>query len=224
MPTLISTERMDVEWSDINKWAQVPVPTGVRKRSPGVHLSGVIRAVLQRLGKLKQDEEQRDLMPLCMAIGMAWENWVIGLESAQERWKIVWQPGEWEKDKVFGTPDGKGRHLEYKVKVLGGGNIKRVQVEHGCLDEFKCTWKSEHTRKNIVEESLWMWQLAANCYVMELEYARLHVLWVNGNYRPPSPIYMVYTLRFDQGELEQFWKNVVLENKELAVPEKADAR
>lgn len=220
MPTLISVEKMDLEWTDILAWEQRPYPVSAQKRSPGVHLSGIIRAVLQHLGKLKLDEEERDLMPLCMAVGMAWENWVVGLDAATKRWRIKWQPGEWEKDGVFGTPDGRGRHIEYKAKVLAGGHIKKSQSESECLDEFKCTWKSEHTRKNIVEETLWVWQLAANCYALGLEVARLHVLWVNGDYRPPTPKYMVYTMRFDRSELEQFWRNVVITNKGIAKPEK----
>jgi hypothetical protein len=179
----------------------------------------VIKAVLQKLGKLKLDEEERDTMPLCMAIGMAWENWVVGLEHAREWWKVEWQPGEWRVDEVAGTPDGVGVFKEYKAR-LKGGEIKKSLVEHKCLDEFKATWKSEHTRKDILGESLWVWQLAANCYALGLEYARLHVLWVNGDYRPPSPIYMVYTVRFEKEELEVFWKNVILGNKHLAVAEK----
>lgn len=219
MPTLVRQEQINLEWKDILAWEQRPYPESARKRSAGVHLSGIIKKVLQALGKLKPDEEARDEMPLCMAVGMAWENWVVGLHAGQERWAIEWQPGEWECDGVFGTPDGIGEHIEYKAKVLAGG-IKRTQVVHRCLDEFKCTWKSEHTRKNIVEESLWMWQLAANCYAMRLEWARLHVLWVNGDYRPPSAKYMVYTVRFERKDLEEFWQNVVMKNKGSAIPEK----
>lgn len=219
MPQLISKTEIAVEWADLNSWEQRLQPKSAHVRSPGVHISGIIRAIMQKLGKLKPEDEE-DEMPLRMAVGMAWENWVMGLEPVRRDWKIEWQPGEWECDGIFGTPDGVGQVKRYGVELKGVGGIKKVERTYQCLEEFKATWKSEHTRKDIVAETMWMWQMAASCYVLGLEYARLHVLWVNGDYRPPSPKYFVYLLKYEEGDLERFWRDVVLVNKGIAKGEK----
>lgn len=223
MPQLISKTEIAVEWTDLNNWSQVLQPQSAHVRSPGVHISGIIRAIMLKLGKLKPEDES-DEMPLRMAIGMAWENWVIGLAQAKRDWKIEWQPGEWEYDGVFGTPDGIGEVTRYTAEIQKGGGVKKGSQTYRCLDEFKATWKSEHTRKNIVDESLWIWQLAASCYVLGLEHARLHVLWVNGDYRPPAPKYFVYLVKFEWAYLERFWRDVVLVNKGIAVGEKGQGQ
>lgn len=204
MPTLISQHQVSVEWTDLDLWDQIKVRPSSRVRSSGVHLSGIIKAVLQGMGKLDR-EDLTDEMPLRMAIGMAWENWVVGLMPKPPEFR--WQPGEWEKDGVYGTPDGMSQV------------DKRLMVE-----EFKATWKSERTHgeveeHSILEEKIWIWQLMANCHAKKVVYARLHVLWVNGDYRPPSPKYMRYVVKFEKKELAEFWELVVLRNRQLAVRE-----
>lgn len=222
MPQLLSKTDIAIEWTDLAKWSQTLQPKSAHVRSPGVHISGIIRAIMQRIGKLQPDDIT-DEMPLRMAVGMAWENWVVGLEQAQTEWKIEWQPGEWECDGIFGTPDGIGEVTRYTAEIQKGGWIKKGQQVYRCLDEFKATWKSEHKRKDIAAESLWMWQLAASCYVLGLEYARLHVLWVNGDYRPPAPKYFVYLLKFERGDLDKFWRDTVMVNRGIAVAEKGQS-
>lgn len=213
MVTLLSKSEIALDWPDLASWEQRA--RVVQPRSPGVHLSGVLRGILVKLGKLSPEDEA-DEMPLRVAMGVAWEDFVVGLEVVREDWRVEWQPGEWERDGVYGTPDGKGM-VQVTLKTPKG---KEVRVWRKCLEEFKCTWKSEHTRKDILKESLWVWQVAANCYAMGLEYARLHVLWVNGDYRPPSPKLMVYLMRFERRGLEEFWRNVVVRNRGLAKAER----
>lgn len=209
MTQLLSKSEIALDWADLRTWEQQA--RDVQPRTSGIHLSGVIKAVMVKLGKLT-DEDEADEMPLRVAMGVAWEDWVVGLAVIKDEWRVVWQPGEWERDGVYGTPDGLGT-VRVKIKTPKG---TEVTVSRRCLEEFKCTWKSEHTRKDILRESIWMWQVAANCYALGLEYARLHVLWVNGDYRPPSPRYYVYTVRFERKWLEEFWGNVVVRNKGLA--------
>jgi len=136
-------------------------------------------------------------MPVRMAVGMAWEEWAVGLWPKT----FQWQPGECKRDGIIGSPDG-------KMPRVGGGNWQ--------LEEFKCTWKSLHKYRDILAplNRLWIWQMAGYCAMMGLTYARLHVMWVNGDYRPPSPVYRTYLLRFTEQELEEFWRNVVMANKD----------
>jgi hypothetical protein len=215
--TLLSQSEIRLEWTDILGRTPKRKPKSADVRSSGVHLSGVIRYALQTIGQLQKDDES-DEMPLRMAVGMAWEDWAVGL------WPdMVWQPGEWEKDGVFGTPDGISTlfndQLGLPPGIEGDGEQEyEVQYDVPVLEEFKATWKSRRTHEPVTNERIWMWQLAANCLAMNTTYARLHVLWVNGAYPKgaPSPVYMTYLISFQQKELERFWANVVLANKDKA--------
>jgi hypothetical protein len=172
------------------------------RRSSGVHLSGVIRYVLTTAGLLTP-EDADEFMPLRMAVGMAWEAFVVGL------WPdLIWQPGECAKDGVIGSPDG---------------------VTGDCLEEFKATWKSRLERgeykghvpppRKICEQRAWMLQVGGYCHMMGLTKARLHVLWVMGDYRGSGPQYCTYVVQFGQDELERMWKNMILPNIKGATPE-----
>ena len=67
--------------------------------------------------------------------------------------------------------------------------------------------------RNIIEIKRWMLQLAGYCYMMGLTRARMHVLWVNGDYRNSGPQYFTYLLEFTPQELERIWNNMILKNK-----------
>lgn len=208
MPELVSEHQVLLQWTDLRSWRQRENPN--HPRSAGAHLSGIIRYVMQALKKLEEDDE-RDEMPVVVAAGLAWENWVVGLKDLEG---MVWQPGEWEVDGVFGTPDG--------LSVSDGvwpTSVPGVLV----LEEFKYTLKSEWTKgrdEQILKQTMWMWQLAANCYAMSemlgdpVTLARLTVYWACGNYRPPSPMLKRYLIRFGEGELRDLWRNVILKNRD----------
>jgi hypothetical protein len=206
MPTLLSQQQVSIEWSDLNKWRQIKQPKSARVRSNGIHLSGIIDATLIAADLASPREIEEEEMPLRMCIGMAWENWIVGMYP-----DMVWQPGEWKKDGVFGTPDG-----------VSATNHSLLPDEPGekVYEEFKATYYSLNKWKSILDSKRYMWQLCANCYVLNTPFARLHVLWINGDYKPPSPQYYTYLIQFTEKELEQFWANVVMKNKHRAVEEK----
>ena len=171
----------------------------IEPRSSGLHLSAVIRAMLQASGKLKSygDDSLSEEFPLRMAVGMAWEDFAVTLYE-----EMIWQPGECCKDGIYASPDG--------ISPVDG-------TTH--LEEFKATWKSMHTRTDITQELGWMWQLMGYCHMLKLTRARLHVLWVNGNYRGSGPMYVRYTIQFTERELKSFWAQV-LNNRENCTHEK----
>ena len=210
MPTLLEETEIKLSWSDIESRVQHPRPK--KKRSPGVHLmSGIIRPVLIESGILRPfDKEQLDAeeMPLRMALGMAAEDWLVGLWP-----EMIWQPGELAEDGVIGSPDG----VTWKFKLP---SIKRTV---GLLEEFKCTWMSRKKHgQDITQHSIFVWQAAAYCYMLGVRHARFHILWVNGDYNlgPPSPVYHTYLLEYTQKELDTFWANVILPNRAGAPEEK----
>lgn len=194
---LIQETELKIEWRDVLGRAYKE-KLGSETRSSGVHLSGIIQYCLD-LGH--REDEDPDEMPLCMAVGLAWESWSVGLFP-----NVVWQPGEEELDGVYGTPDG--------LSALDIEGSTEIVVE-----EWKCSWKSKHTHGDILQERIWIWQLQGLCVLTGLRHARIHVLFLNGNYRPPKPCYMTYLIEFTQAELDKFWSNIVLANRDRAIPE-----
>ena len=203
MPTLISQSEVKIQWSDINSRVTRKRPRHVEQRSSGWHVMGVLKAPLVAAGELKLRDDSSlagDEMPLCMAIGMAWEDWVVGLYP-----NIVWQPGEVCLDDIYGSPDG----LSHDAP---GDELM--------LEEFKATWMSLRTHEDILKCKKYMWQMAAYCHMNKAEYARLHVCWMAGEYwKPQTPAYMVYRLHFSAVETEQFWNKVVMPNRDRAPKE-----
>ena len=195
MPKLIEQKEICLEFADIDR--MVPQQRLCSsQRSSGVHLSGIIKHVLVAAGQLTPDE-LTDMMPLRMAVGMAWEAFVVQL------WPdLLWQPGEQCRDGIYGSPDG---------------------ITEDTLEEVKATWMSrlEKTEskgvapppRSIIEMKRWMLQLAGYCHMLGLTKARMHVLWVNGDYRGSGPQYFTYLIEFSKPELERIWNNLILPNK-----------
>lgn len=217
MPTLIETREIQLNWSDI--YSRVKHPTPESYRSSGTHLSGVIRFIAQSLGLLRVEATFKDSasakaenknsilqdvdegeFPLRMALGMAWEEWAAGLWEG-----MFWQPGEIERDGIFGNPDGMSE-LTY--------DTGRFRESLRVIEEFKLTWKSEYNYgKDKFLTSNWLWRTQGQGYCsMEhsgITHVRYHILWVNGDYRPPQPSYKTYLVRFSEKELESNWRMIV---------------
>ena len=185
-------------------------------RSGGTHLSDIIKYMWfgflpadspERIAKEKEAAEDLGdarIMPLRMFLGMAWELFVSGLYP-----KMRWQAGEVYLDGVAGSPDG------FSIAAVPPAIIENtLQIE-----EFKLTWKSFRNRE-ILKETLWMWQLAGYCKMAGTRFARLHVCWVNGDYSHGEnwgPRYFRYLIEFKQHEIDRLWKDMFLNNKEKAI-------
>jgi hypothetical protein len=208
---------------------EVISPDGeLRVRTPGLHLSQVIRYVARQSGMLKTEQYkfvgrnvevseelesflddkwilvQLGFVPLRMAIGMAWEDWAV-----KQYPEVVWQPAELSLDGIAMNPDG--------VTSPAVGKIGRVAPT---LEEFKCTYKSslkQGAPRPIQLEWMWLSQLKGYCKALETSRARLHVLYVNGGYRfdQEVPEYWVYRLQFSQQELDANW-GLMVRHKEAA--------
>lgn len=194
MPVLLEEKEILLEWTDLDK--RVPkTRASSGQRSSGVHLSGIIRPTLEIAGYLDIYDKSEE-MPLVVMLGMFFEEGIVTLYP-----DMIWQPGEVTLDGITGSPDGlTGRQLE----------------------EFKFTTKSQYSRQGeaILQERLWMWQLSGYCHMMGLTQARLHVFWSRGDYKLKwFPVYYTYTIEFTKAELARFWRNVIVKNVGLAVPE-----
>lgn len=206
MPRLIAETEVRLEWSDLQSRVRRKRPKSAGHRSSGVHLSGIISYVLETSGLVEKSDT--DEMGLAVAVGVAWEEFAVGLYP-----EMRWQPGEVHLDNVYGSPDGLTKGVDQNGVLADGENgIPMV------LEEFKATWRSRASKPPLTNRR-WMWQLAGYCRMMGLHYARMHVLWINGNYKNYQPEYYTYLFEFEQQELDRFWSNVVLPNRDKAVKE-----
>lgn len=55
------------------------------------------------------------------------------------------------------------------------------------IDEMKATWKSSRDFQGSAKWQLYMWQVLGYAHVFEADRIRLHVLHMNGDWRPPRP-------------------------------------
>ena len=160
-------------------------PPGDAGRSKGVHVSEIIRRIAVRMGYIEGDQDFEKAWPV-MCLGIAWERYVAGVFPA-----TLWWPGEVALDGIAGSPDG-------------------VTVEDECVEEVKFTYKS--ASKPLDQQWMWLAQVKAYCAMLGLKKARLHVMYVNGDYKRgegPKPTYVVYDLEFSEQEVQDNWELIL---------------
>jgi hypothetical protein len=165
-------------------------------RTPGLHLSDVIRDLALRSGILDAKWADGDQDMSMMFLGLAWEEWI----SKQHK-EIIFHPGEIIRDGILMSPDG----ITMTRKGLR-------------LNEFKYTRKSlrafEESLRN-GHKKVWMWvaQVMAYSYGLETLEAYLHVMFANGDYGRElgggNPRYKVFSLSFSQLELKSNWDMIL---------------
>ena len=173
-------------------------------RSPGVHASGLIRAIALEVGFL--DKKWADDLSLLdareitdpasilrMRIGLAWEEHLIPTLH-----DVIDHPGEILLQGVYMTHDG-----ESCDRVLLGSKGFELIVH-----EVKATYKS--AKKDLKGEWLWLTQLKAYCKGLGTRFARIYILYICGDYSYPIvPLYKVYEIEFTQDEIDQSWSTLV---------------
>lgn len=189
-------------------------------RSPGVHLSGIIRSVALSTGALKSrdDEEDLDVMIantqpenvgdnsrlMLVVLGMAWESWMAPRIPG-----MIHQPGELCLDGVYMSPDG----------------IAFDEKGKGKLHEFKATWTT--ARKPIEDHAMWMWQAAGYLAALSEHFKEpwlnvvFHPVFMRGDYTrtgPQWPLYRPQEIEFEPEEIRSYW-DMLLRNRGNAKPE-----
>jgi hypothetical protein len=182
----------------------IKLPSPEVPRGKGVHASGIIRNIAIEMGILKGDqtEEAKQLIDvrditdevaiLRMSLGLAWEEHYIGKVLAELG--VVKHPGQICVDGVFMTPDGES------VEKWHGK--KTVLVIH----EVKATYKSINTVADATKEWMYLTQLKCYCKGAKTRYARLHILFLCGDYKfPIRPVNKVFDIEFSTKEIEDNW-------------------
>ena len=158
-------------------------------RSPGIHLSDVLRSLNKTLNRTKTSDWDMDPT---RAVGLLWEE-VLNRAFADS---LGERCGEICKDGVIMTPDG-------------------FHVEDWELEEAKATWRSMN--RELTDPSFWDWfaQMKAYCYATGTQVARLRVLWVAGDYRGSGPKYQRYRVEFTENELNDNWQMLMNHKKTM---------
>lgn len=182
-------------------------------RSTGIHVSSIIKHAALMLRIIKEESEDEEsliytdgglvvlpgsLNRIC--IGLAWEEWLAKHVTVQEGGvDITFHPGEFELDGIAGSPDA----IEVSVVELDALDTSDpVSEDIVVVSEFKFTWKTERR----FDDWMWMCQIKAYCKLVGTRFAKLHVMFVNSDYKPPIPSYRVWALEFTQLEIEENWR------------------
>lgn len=211
MPKVLQETEIKLDRADLRRRTPVVRPLDSHgiileaPRTPGIHLSGVLRYIATEAGLFKTiatiDEEE---LPLRMALGFAWEEFCVSLYPG-----IHYQPGEIIHEGVAMTCDG---HSIYTESDPMTGELD----EYFCLEEFKLTWKKVKCAEEIVaDEWYWMQQGRGYCWGYGANLVRWHVCYINGDYRGSGPIYKRFLIKFDDRDVESTAR-VILNNKAKA--------
>ncbi len=158
-----------------------------------MHVGAVIRALGIAAGKMSDSDDDDfpferltdTVYPWMLALGCGWEELRASHYGLDE---LIWQPGELERDGLYGTPDGllmytPERNWEAKRTT------KKIQPVAGC-------W-------NYIKQGL--------CYsaMNGVRQCQYDVLWVLGDYqRPYQPQATETVVEFSEGEIESWWSIV----------------
>lgn len=205
-------------------------------RSAGMHISEVIRdyavtaSVLDRKWVTEVAIEDQDTN--LMQVGLAWEDYLGSTQHPD----VEFHPGELYVDdeefcgcghdrdvhpsccgclkfkahRIYMSPDG--------ISVIDGGIYPHLfrKSNHFC-HEFKFTKKSSRDFLELLRDQspktlMWTWQILCYCKAMNTLAAKLHVMFINGDYsrgeKKPgesSSPYHVFRAEFTEEEVENNW-------------------
>ncbi len=168
------------------------------QRSPGLHVSDIIKDIMQRLAPNrfgKPDQPQEDLPFTKFEVGFAWEE-LMGrmLGSRMVPTASIIRPGEIEMDGIYMTPDW-------------------FDVERYRPVETKATWAT--ARRNIDDPFFWHWIVqvkayAKGCGAVE---AQICAFFIMGDYHGNFPLVRIWNLKFTKLEIDENWHMLVAHAK-----------
>lgn len=172
-------------------------------RSPGTHVSQLIHSLCLLLGHYADTHQQSDSDPADdshthatrLQLGCALETAIANRYSQSDPNRYV-QPGELTLDSLHGTPD-------------------LLDTLDWACEEIKLTWMSSRHGDDPDSQKFWKYwvQLKAYCQMIETRVGRLHVCFINGDYKQSGPIYRVWEVVFSIQDLAENWQ--MLKSHEL---------
>lgn len=157
-------------------------------RTPGLHASDLYGAFYKDFDPKRYDKKDASGNPLPfdlakMELGTSFEEVLEPVLAAR---LLGERPGE------FTSPEG----IIYSPDQLFFEDGETV------LGEFKCTWYSMTGCPADPKFAKWLTQIKLYLHWLQMTKCRLYVFFVNGHYKPPSPVLKCWELVFAQRELQ----------------------
>jgi hypothetical protein len=191
-------------------------PTEGYVRTPGLHMSDIYGSLYKVLNPKRYDKRDADGKPLPfnelhMEVGSGFEEALEPMLRA--RLIDAARPGEFATQHAADCV-----YAQVKVQVgdpscpCGAGVI--YSPDHFLFDgvfrlgEFKLTWMSIAKGLRDPRFDKWFCQMKAYCYHLQTRYARLYVLFVNGDWSfklATGPMLLAWDIEFTTKELREEW-------------------
>src|SRR5574341_2631862 len=155
------------------------------ERSPGVHVSQIVKSIMQILAP-KRFDPSSGLNWEKITAGWAWEE-ALGAAFVKLNHDVIQQFGELERDGITGTPDA-------------------YNPSENALEEYKATWAS--AKRDITDDLFYHWHLQTQAYLhmAGLDTVIFRVFFVNGHYQHPyDPCWKSWRITYEPRELENNW-------------------
>lgn len=189
------------------------LPSEEIPRTPGIHVSRVIRAIAGETGLLKKEycedlslvevgsegwwDGLDEVSKLRISLGLAWEEWYAKVLA--EQMGVIFHPGEVCVDGIYMTPDGES--LAFILSTTA------EELGYLAIHEIKLTYKSTNTVGDLLGQWMWLAQVKAYCKAKGTRVAYVHVYFVCGDYSYPiRPMLRCWRVTFSGEEIEAGWE------------------
>lgn len=193
--------------ADYQTWL-APRPTP--PRTPGIHVSDVLRDLLVEIGRYERDAVFNDVRG---DLGFAWED-VLSAQLAGRMLSPAFEDRlpmlEYDRDGVYGSPDGvlvaTATIYPFERDVVSSPTVYAGEL---FVEETKATWMSSTHSLDSPKLLPWVLQGQTYCCLVGCTLLRIRAFFVNGNYKfgaeGTGPVVREWWIRFTQRELDEWW-------------------
>jgi hypothetical protein len=230
MADLIYQRDVSLQFSDLDFRTPLRWPVRKRTRYAGLHVSGILGAIAERVGWLKAEVEREErsgqaVYPWVMAMGVMWEEFFFSLPWAREA-GTVWQPGEriWWPDNMPGRVSAR---MHAAGNSLPGGiaaNCDAItpwddDAQDCVLEETKFTsLRARDWEELRADKRQWEHQVRDYSFLYGPRVTRQSVMYYMGDRKGSGPICRQYMARWTDREVADSWR-MTLNHREYAKAE-----
>ncbi len=180
----------------------------IQDRSPGVHVSDIIKCLCIKFGHYREDENPSDdpIYRTRLQLGAALE-WAIIQRYERTYPDEYMVPPEIELDGIYGHPDLLYLALEAvkEIKLTDRSSAGSPTVDDSYLIGGYIPAPLDHPIRSRKFLRDW-WQLKAYCYMIEWPLGLLEICHQRGNYREIRLAHRVWQCEFTSASLRSNWR------------------